>query len=230
MSEKTEIEGWRIYSAQRSVPFTLGTGQHNYLVLEDASGRVIAEIHGTSKTPLGGKLIIEELSVDYDEKGERLNKNPYNLGNEDRTNWVEIPATKGKTHLETWQAMKMVGLKYTGKYDYLFAPTSNTPRTPRLGDTEGQFFETMPTYNSNSAWRTILEEMQYDWEHYHPKEAAFEVSPGDSHRLPPIERTAPARPVRNKTEPFNSGPSRKQSRSDQRQRQRRPIGRGDLLR
>ncbi len=220
--------GWRIYSAQRSVPFTVGRGQHNYLVLVDPSGRVHAEIHGTSGQPFGGKLRIEETKAQYDKQGTRTNANPDGLGDEDRSNWVEIPPIDGKTPRETWVAMKVIAAKYTEKYEYFFAPSDETPKTPRLGDTEGQLYETMPRYNSNSAWRTILEDLDYDYRDFHPKEGIFQVSPGDGHRLPPIKRTPPRRPARDRSVTPQPGPRRDEPK--QNQRRQRSLGPGDLLR
>ncbi len=190
MSEKPNNASWKIFSGQRSVPI-ISAGKHNYLLLQDPSGKVQAEIHGTTTdSPISGKLAIEEIQATYDEKGRRTNANPYNLGDEDRTTWIEIPAKQGATVLETWEKLKMAGEQYNMRYDYRMLPSG---KTPRLGDTRGQFYETMPTYNSNSAWRTILEDNGYDWERYHPKEGTFSISPGDGHRLPPINRTPPPR-------------------------------------
>ncbi len=224
MSDSGNAPKWRIFSAQRAVPFTSGAGQHNYLLLRGPDGRVQAEIHGTSSgNMLSGKLEVAERTVKYDKNGHRINPNPLNLGDEDRTNWVEVPPLKGTNALRTWNKFKETARKYDMKFDYRFLPSG---KIPRLGDTDGQFFETMPTYNSNSAWRTILEENGYDWKRYHPKEGTFSISPGDGHRLPPIE-DAPLQ---------GPGQTLKQTRPSRPQRDtiggsgRRSVGPGDRLR
>ncbi|MEQ8652372.1 MAG: hypothetical protein RIC87_07910 [Kiloniellales bacterium] len=190
MSEARNAPKWRIYSAQRAVPRTSGVGQHNYLVLRGPDGKVYAEIHGTtSDNLLSGKLVVREFRITFDNDGAPVNSNPLNLGDEDRKNWVEVPPLKGTNALKTWNKFKKTAEKYNSKYDYRFLPSG---KTSRLGDTHGQFYETMPTYNSNSAWRTILEDNGYDWERYHPKEGTFSTSPGDGHRLPQLEDARPA--------------------------------------
>ncbi|GAB5467744.1 MAG: hypothetical protein Kilf2KO_07740 [Rhodospirillales bacterium] len=72
MSEPKTQSGWTIYSGQRSVPYTLGVGQHNYLLLVDPQGRVGSEIHGTTdEFLLGGTLQIRERPVVYKRDGTR---------------------------------------------------------------------------------------------------------------------------------------------------------------
>lgn len=134
---------------------------------------------------------------------------------------------KGTNALKTWNKFKETAGKYDMKFEYRATPSGKvTKRTPRLGDTENQLYETMPTYNSNSAWRTILEENGYDWELYHPKEGTFEWSPGDGHRLPQIEDTTPSSQgqLLKKRKPSSSD-----SGSSGRSRQR-DLGPGDKLR
>ncbi len=148
--------GWRIYSGQRSVPYAAGMGQHNYLMLVDPNGIVRKEIHGgPGKSVMSGPLAIAEYSIEYDPKGNRMQTIPYKLGEVDRSNWVEVPAKKGLSVGQTWQQFVATAKKYDRKYEYLFAPNG---KLPALGNTDKAFYSSMPTYNSNSAWRTILEE------------------------------------------------------------------------
>ncbi|MEQ8653913.1 MAG: hypothetical protein RIC87_15725 [Kiloniellales bacterium] len=227
MPEQRNAPKWRIFSAQRSVPFTENAGKHNYLVLRGPDGKVYAEIHGTTKSPIGGKLEIKEEKVEYFRNGPRTKPNPFNLGDEDRRNWVEVPPLKGTNALKIWNKLKETAKKYHMKFDYFLLPSGKIPkRIPRLGDTEGQFYETMPTYNSNSAWRAILEENGYDWELYHPREGTFEWSPGDEHRLPQIEDAAPSSQGQLLKKRKPSSPD---SGSSGRSRQR-SLGPGDKLR
>ncbi len=220
MSDKLKKGEWKIYSGQRTVPSTLGVGQHNYLTLVDPNDRVLAEIHGTAERGmLGGKLGIIERPVEYDDKGNRKSPNPLGLGDEDRANWVEVPPIKGASALETWTRFKGTAAKYDQKFDYRFLPSG---KPLKFGSAEGQFYETTPSFNSNSAWRQILEENGYDWEKYHPKEEFFEFSPGDGHRLPSLGEQRPRR-----SRPAASPSSLQRTRPN---RAGRAFGPGDLLR
>ncbi len=221
MSDPTKASEWKIYSGQRAVPFTQGVGQHNYLVLVDPNGRAVSEIHGTAegRDIFSAKLGLKDRLVEYHEDGTRMDPNPFGLGDEDRSNWVEVPSLKGRSALETWSRFKATADKYDEKFDYRFLPGG---KALKFGSPEGQFYETMPSYNSNTAWRQILEENGYDWERYHPKEGLFEFSPGDGSPLPSLDQRRPG----NARAP-GRGPTRQGSRPN---RAHGVSGPGDLLR
>ncbi len=164
------------------MPGTVGVGQHNYLALVDGQGRVLTEIHGVARGGFfSGRLGIKEYHAVYDSNGLRTGRLLFNLGEEDRSNWVEVPPLQGNTAQETWEKFSVVARRHDEKFQYSALP-SRIPK--QLGSSENQLYQTHPTYNSNSAWRALLEENGYDWKRYHPKEGSLQFSPGDGVPLP----------------------------------------------
>ncbi|MEO1191275.1 MAG: hypothetical protein AAFY02_05930 [Pseudomonadota bacterium] len=180
MSDVQRRRGWKLVSGQKSVPKTFGVGKHNYIMLVDPRGRVREEIHGhPTDWILGGPMGVTVEEVTYTD-GVRDRLSVGGPGEEDRSTWVELPPIKGLTVEQTWKRLARTAAKYDRKYEYRVLP-SGSPQ--RLGSTEQQFYESQPTYNSNSLWRTILEDNGYDFKLYHPKESLFSFSPGDGYRL-----------------------------------------------
>ncbi|RED44693.1 Hint domain-containing protein [Aestuariispira insulae] len=178
---------WKIYGGQKDVPFTAGVGQHNYLILVDGAGTVRAEFHGYPKHGVlmgGDNLMITE--VFYDANGSYQSGVRLAMGPEDRSNWVEIPLNQGRNTEQTWNLFRGAAAKYSDKFDYQLTGPGHS-RVHTHGRDEQPTF-TKAQYNSNTAYRTLLDEAGYkDYDKVHPDEGFFESSPGDQDRLPELD-------------------------------------------
>ena len=119
----------------------------------------------------GDKMLIREftygpggvLKSGYMFKGKEVE---LSMGPFDRSTWVEVPLIKGRTVSETWDAFKATAAKHDGVHDYQYNASDRD----------------IGKFNSNSAWRSLLEENGYDHRKFDPKGGGFK--PGVRKRLP----------------------------------------------
>lgn len=100
-------EGWKIFSVQRSVPFTASIGQHNQLILVDDTGAIRAEINGLPENGRyisGDKMAIRETVYGQGGYPSGYESGPITtpLGDFDPSNWVELPSINGRGVEQTW--------------------------------------------------------------------------------------------------------------------------------
>lgn len=159
--------GWRIESRQNGV---LWGGGHNFLALIDPEGRVREEIHGwkNDKGRMSGLRIKDGQIVDGAPHTQVL--------------WDDIQANR----LPEASVEVSLGGRDVHEVWSRFLESRKRHHDTHRYDPSGQGYDPKTNerfYNSNSFWRSVLEENGFDWKMLEPR--TRKTTPGTGNPLPP---------------------------------------------